>query len=273
MKKTFIPGAAAPDTWDGPAFWFAFRKRELLHYAAPANSPVPFFRNLREFSVVADKRIFIGWLDGSPCFALALPGDQAPPGGMVFSNLRAAFPLLGEQFFHIAGRAAQLLDWDRNHRYCGRCGAEMTSAADQHVKICPDCRLTCFPRLSPAIIVAITRGREILLARAPRFPEGMFSVLAGFVEPGETLEAAVQREVDEEVGIRVKNIRYFGSQPWPFPNSLMIGFTAEYESGELRIDREEIVEAGWFRAGTLPQIPPKASIARRLIDAFVEAQS
>jgi NAD+ diphosphatase len=140
-------------------------------------------------------------------------------------------------------------------------------------KECPCCELLIFPRISPAVIVLVERENRVLLARVKRFTSELYSVLAGFVEPGETLEEAVQREIEEEVGIRVKNIRYFGSQPWPFPDSLMIGFTAEYDSGEIEIDETEIVDAGWFDPEKLPTIPGKISIARELIDWFVEARS
>ena len=160
------------------------------------------------------------------------------------------------------------LDWDRTHQYCGRCGTKTIDAEGERAKRCPNCGLSNYPRLSPSIIVRINRGDEILMARAFRFPPGMYSVLAGFVEPGETLEEAVEREVWEEVRIRVKNIRYFGSQPWPFPHSLMLGFTAEYAGGEIEIDQVEIEDAGWYSAANLPQLPPRLSIARRLIDDF-----
>jgi NAD+ diphosphatase len=127
-----------------------------------------------------------------------------------------------------------------------------------------------FPRISPAVIVLIERGDHVLLARASHFPEGMHSVVAGFVEPGESLEETVSREIEEETGILVEDVRYFGSQPWPFPDSLMIGFTARYASGEIRIDGKEIVDAGWFSVDDLPEIPGKVSIARKLIDWFIE---
>ena len=143
-------------------------------------------------------------------------------------------------------------------------------APSERAQVCPQCGLTAFPRLSPAIIVCIRRGEQILLARNHRFPPGRFSVLAGFVEPGETLEEAVAREVREEVGIRVRDIRYFGSQPWPFPNSLMLGFTAEYAEGELVVDESELAEAHWFTRDNLPDLPPPISIARRLIEDFLE---
>jgi NAD+ diphosphatase len=129
-----------------------------------------------------------------------------------------------------------------------------------------------FPRLAPAIIVLVERGPEMLLARARRFPTAMYSTLAGFVEPGETLEEAVVREVREEAGITVKDIRYFGSQPWPFPHSLMIGFTATYADGQITLGDEENIDAGWFTADNLPSLPSKMSIARKLIDSFLEKQ-
>jgi NAD+ diphosphatase len=155
-------------------------------------------------------------------------------------------------------------------QYCGRCGSRTQTKEKERAKVCPQCGLHNFPRRSPAIIVAVERGEEILLARSAHFPRGMFSVLAGFVEPGETIEECVVREVKEEVGITVGNIRYFGSQPWPFPNSLMLGFTAEYVGGELVLDPTEIAEAGWFRADALPSIPGRISIAGRMIQWFVE---
>jgi NAD+ diphosphatase len=143
----------------------------------------------------------------------------------------------------------------------------------ERAKKCPNCGLLHFPRLAPAIIVAIERGDRLLMARSRRFTTGMYSVLAGFVEPGESLEETVAREVKEEVGISLKDIKYFGSQPWPFPHSLMIGFTATYASGEIVMDDSEIEDAGWFTVDSLPPLPGKISIARKLIDGFIEKHS
>ncbi len=143
----------------------------------------------------------------------------------------------------------------------------------QRAKACPYCQLTIYPRISPAVIVAVIKEQQILLAHAPRFPQGFYSVIAGFVEPGETFEDCVHREVREEVGIEAADIRYFGNQPWPFPDSLMVGFTARYAGGEITVDHDEILEAGWFCADKLPEIPGKVSIARKLIDWFVENYS
>jgi NAD+ diphosphatase len=168
------------------------------------------------------------------------------------------------------------MEWDRTHQFCGRCGAPMERVPNERAKKCTVCGLTNYPRLSPAIIIAVTRmiegEKRILLARNHRFPAGRYSVLAGFVEPGESLEECAAREVMEEVGIEIGNIRYFGSQPWPFPNSLMLGFTADYQVGDFHLEDAEIAEAGWFSANNLPNLPQKPSIARQLIDAFVADQ-
>ncbi|RJQ77537.1 MAG: NAD(+) diphosphatase, partial [Desulfobacteraceae bacterium] len=193
------------------------------------------------------------------------------PETLEWIDLRALFGSIREELLWAAGRANQLVDWDQSHRFCGRCGEPTEDKADERAKQCLRCGLTNYPRLNPAVIAAVLKGDQILLARNKRFKVPMFSVLAGFVEPGETLEACIEREILEEVGITVKNIRYFGSQPWPFPNSLMIGFVAEYAGGEITIDKQEIVEAGWFFKSNLPPVPSSISIARRLIDWFVDS--
>ena len=162
------------------------------------------------------------------------------------------------------------MHWNQNHQYCGKCGGLTRNRANERAKFCPKCGWINYPRLSPAIIVAVRKDHQILLAHSQRFSGKFYSVLAGFVEPGETLEACVEREVREEVGITLKNISYFGSQPWPFPDSLMIAFTAEYAGGDIKIDTSEITDAGWFSVDSLPPIPSKISIARRLIDWFSE---
>jgi NAD+ diphosphatase len=178
--------------------------------------------------------------------------------------------LMEESLIWIAGRANQLVYWNQTHQYCGGCGRPTEDKNDERAKICPECSLINYPRLSPAVIVAVLKNNQILLGRNKRFKLPFYSVLAGFVEPGETLETCVKREICEEVGIAVKNIRYFGSQPWPFPNSLMIAFVADYADGEIRTDGSEIVDAAWFSKDRLPQIPPKISIARQLIDWFAQ---
>jgi NAD+ diphosphatase len=215
--------------------------------------------------------------EASNCFSAELDAASALPDGYAPFDLRQLFDLLDAAEFAIAGRAKQIVAWDRDHQFCGRCATPMEAMEHERAKRCPNCALTNYPRISPAVIVAVTRrfddGYRILLARNHRFPVGRYSVVAGFVEPGETLEECVRREVGEEIGIEVTNIRYFGSQPWPFPNSLMVGFTAEYGGGDIRLEEAEIADAQWFAPNTLPLLPPKISIARQLIDSFVAEQS
>jgi NAD+ diphosphatase len=167
------------------------------------------------------------------------------------------------------GRAVQLVEWGRTHRFCGRCGTATERQANERSMKCPACGLLAFPRLAPAMITLVTRGDEALLARGVAFRGPMYSCLAGFVEPGESLEGAVIREVREEVGIEVGNVQYRGSQPWPFPHSLMVGFRAEWVSGDIVCDPAEILDAQWYMRDALPNIPPGISIARKLIDAWV----
>ena len=187
---------------------------------------------------------------------------------MVLEGLRDLFFRLDEPLFWIAAQAVQIVAWDRDHQFCGRCGSATEDHPSERSKKCPTCAQVHYPRLAPAVIVLVERGDQILLGRSAHFPPGMYSTLAGFVEPGESLEQTVAREIAEEVGVQVDNVRYFGSQPWPFPNSLMIGFRADYVSGDLVTD-DEIEAAAWFSAGDLPLIPPRISIARALIDSWI----
>jgi NAD+ diphosphatase len=216
------------------------------------------------------ERQYLGELQEKPCYAVEVAAPGELPPDLEFSELRPLYGRLESDLFQAAGCALQVLGWDRTHQFCGRCGAPTAPGIQERFKQCPSCGLVNYPRISPAIIVAVTKGPRLLLARANRFQNNMYSVLAGYAEFGETLEDCVRREVREEVGLALKNIRYFGSQPWPFSNALMVAFTAEHAGGEIAIDGVEISDAGWFTADALPRIPEKLSIARRLIDWFVE---
>jgi NAD+ diphosphatase len=272
MDRTFVsaigPPAAAMTDY---ALWFVFRGSEILIVDDVSEDlhGIPPLPNATDLSVKPVRQNYLGLFTGRHCFAVEIGPDTEPPPGATFRNLRTLYGRVSDDLFALAGRAAQIVEWDRTHQFCGRCGTPTEYAAGERAKRCPACGLLSFPRLSPAIIVLVERGDEVLLARGTNFPPGMYSTLAGFVEPGESLEEAVDREVFEESGIRLTNLRYFGSQPWPFPHSLMIGFTAEYAGGEISIDPTEIADARWFTYDSLPQIPQKLSIARRLIDRYV----
>lgn len=227
---------------------------------------------IRDDAAVGDDAgaIFLGILDGRPCWAVdADRGDDT--AGHAYDDLMTLWGSVDEVTWVVAGRAVQLVEWARTHRFCGRCGEPTVDAPGERARRCPACGLTAYPRLAPAIIVLVERddGR-VLLARNARFRSGMYSCLAGFVEPGETLEQAVAREVREEVGVEVGDVRYLASQPWPFPHSLMVGFTARWTSGEVAVDGKEISDARWFGPDDLPEIPSKISIARQLIDGWIE---
>ena len=273
MVGRFIPSVTPPEGQGGPARWFIFSGYKLLVRMKNGMLDIPVLQDgPRDLGLEGVRLHFLGSLDGEACYSAEVPEDADPPPGMLFSGLRSLFDSLDSAFYRLAVVAVQVVDWDRTHQFCGRCGEKTRYKEGERAKECPRCGLTSFPRISPAVIVAVERGEKLLMARANRFPTAFYSVLAGFVEPGETLEEAVAREVKEEVGIELANISYFGSQPWPFPDSLMIGFTAQYAGGEICIDEAEIVDAGWFGADELPTLPGKISIARQLIDWFVEKQ-
>lgn len=267
--KAFTPLVSPPAGIADPALYFAFSQDRLLVHLEGDTARVPLRRDSGGLGLTPLREQYLGTLGQTHCFSVELPADAPAPAGMAFKGLRQLFGLLDESHFWLAGRAVQIVNWDRTHQFCGQCGTATRSRAAERAKECPACGLLSFPRVSPAIIVLIERGRHLLLARNHRFPTGRFSVLAGFVEPGETLEEAVAREVREEVNIEVSDIRYFASQPWPFPHSLMVGFTAQYAGGEIRPDPAEIAEAAWFTPDHLPDLPDGISIARRLIDWFL----
>jgi NAD+ diphosphatase len=251
------------------ALQFAYRG-DLLLVRRDEDPALPEAVRVEEIGSDVLFRWEIGVLNGRKAWAIEVPPDFEPPEGTEFRDLRSLFSGMDEDFFRMAGKAKQIVGWNATHRFCGRCGGETEYVPGELAKRCTRCGMLHYPRLSPAIIVLVSDGSRILLARSPGFPKGMYSVLAGFVEPGESIEETIRREVREEVGLEVKNIRYFGSQPWPFPNSLMIGFTTEYAGGELEADPTEIEDAGWYEPGDLPPLPPRLSIARAMIDGFVE---
>ncbi|MDA8434263.1 MAG: NAD(+) diphosphatase [Nitrospiraceae bacterium] len=266
FELAFLPksGRSATD------WWFVFCGDKLLVKTTPTDTRIPSYSDLSRVERNLSSVHYLGTFDGLPCYSAEADGHIINPEGMVFQERRPLLGLLGEEVFSVAARAFQVLHWDRTHQFCGRCGSRTALKEDERARACTRCGLVCYPTMSPAIIVAVVKGSELLLARSRRFQADFYSVLAGFVEYGETLEQCVKREVKEEAGIDVGNIRYLASQPWPFPDTLMVGFAADYAGGVISADDVEIRDAGWFKADNLPAIPPKGSIARLLIDWFVE---
>ena len=255
------------------SYWFAFRDADLLVRKAPEGAPfpyeVPFAEGLSSLSITPVRAQPLGFLDDKPCRSAELAKDAAEPPGHAYVSLRRLHGRIDSAFFEAAGAAYQVQYWDRTNRFCGECGAPLEPSARQRSKRCPSCDHHYFPRITPAIIVLVSDGPRILMTRQPRFPAGMYGLVAGFVEPGETLEATVARETREETGIEVGDVAYFGSQPWPFPHQIMVGFFARRTGGELVVDHEELEDAAWFDKSALPPLPPPLSIARKLIDTWL----
>lgn len=267
----FNPLHAAPAESESDQWLPVAGGRILLMADADGEPPRPLSTSEVEvLGASVETKLVLGELDGVTWWTAILPAKFEAADDAVLNDLRRLLPVLDETTFNIAGRATQIADWYRDNRFCGRCGGPLETADSDRAMVCPDDRYRAYPRLSPAVIVLIEHpdGRA-LLARNVNFPMPMYSTLAGFVEPGESLEDTVHREMREEVGVEVKNIRYFASQPWPFPNSLMLGFMAEYDSGDIVLEESEIADAKWFSADDLPMIPPRASIARALIDDWL----
>ncbi len=286
MSPLSFEAGVAPPAAAEQAHWFVFRgDRLLVELGPPSPGPsddprvaaraswatLPLLNSNNPLWFEPARTLYLGRLAGIDCWAAEAAVDApAPPAGMGWESLRALFSVLEDAHFALAGRAIQLIDWDRNHRFCGRCGAPTEAKSEERARVCPACKLAAYPRIAPAVMALVRREGEILLGRSPHFPQGMYSALAGFVEVGETLEQCVEREVEEEVGVRLSRIRYFASQPWPFPNSLMIAFVCDWQSGEIRPQAGEIEAANWFKVLQLPKLPSRISIARRLIDAVVQ---
>jgi NAD+ diphosphatase len=266
MSDSYIPLITPPESVTEPALWFAFRKTEILVVNGADRPTLPCCLDISEHGFSPVRNQYLGLYGGKHCYAVEIQESQTLPEGWATLGLRDLFGLVETTLAVLSGRAWQLLEWDRNYQYCSRCGTRTQLRTDERSRTCPSCGLTSYPPVSPAIMILVTHQGKMLLARKAAFPKGRYSALAGFVEPGETLEDTVIRETREEVGVEVKNIRYFGSQPWPFPHSLMVAFTAEYAGGELRPDGVEIEEARWFTPEELPKLPPSISISRRLID-------
>lgn len=259
------PPAANP----GHTYMMIFYHDEIAVKNGNGRPKLPSMLDVINWSIEVADAQYVGSLNGAGCYGMILRSPVKLAGGC-FEKLAQLPGRIGSQALELVFRAFHIINWAKSADFCGRCGERMLvpSASRAFARQCAACGCTVYPRISPAVIVAVVKEDEILLARPNRFPPLHHSVLSGFINPGETLENCVRRELREEVGIVVDQIRYFGSQPWPFPDVLMIAFTARYVSGEIAVNQSEILSAGWFSADNLPAIPAYGGIARQLIDWF-----
>lgn len=249
-------------------YWFLYRGNELLIKLEAEKLTIPTAKDIWSLGIEPKAFLELGtWLQ-TPCFVGEVEVTTPLSQPFAFMGLRAIMGQVKDDVFVKAGGGYNLIHWNRTHRYCGQCGTPTVDKEDERAKQCPNCGLINYPSISPAVIVAIIKDDQILLARNKKFVNNTYSVISGFVEPGETVEECVKREIREEVGIEVKNLSYFGSQPWPFPDALMLGFFAEYAAGEIKVDHVEIVDAKWFTVDKIPNFPPQGTIAKELVDWF-----
>jgi NAD+ diphosphatase len=264
FNRTCLDGCfhlAPPDADPGGSgVWLAVRGGDLLVTGSMERPALP------EGEVVWREGCYLGSWDGRPCRLVRLEKDSPLPDGLRPENLLAATPVLPIELLSLGGLARMVLHWERHSRYCPACGVVMERLPGEWGKRCPDCTTTLFPQIAPCAIVLVRRPGEVLLARKPEWPANRYGLVAGFLEFGEGLEEAAAREVLEETGVRVDNVRYLGSQCWPFPSQLMAGFVADYAAGEITVDTRELADARWFPLDALPDLPPKRSIARYILD-------
>ena len=267
---TFVP-LMTPQAHPDPLH-FIFRAGELLVHettlALPdAHSALP--PGVAQ-ALAPEQLLPLGLWQGRYCCTASVSLETEPQPGYSFKNLRALFGAVDDEFLGLASRAAQITEWARTHRFCGVCATPMQIASGERAFTCPSCGYIAYPRISPAMMVLIKKEGAVLMAQHARSPAGRFSPLAGFLEAGESIEEAIHREVFEEVGLKVTNLQYFSSQSWPFPHSLMIAFTADYVSGDITVDGNEITEARWFSvAEGLPKPYAEISISGQLVNAHL----
>ncbi len=266
--EQFIPGVAGSTAPLKKDLLFVFNKRDLLIRNGRSETTIPSREELAALPESFESCVYIGALGDTPCY-VCIVGDAIVPSGCAYTDLRSAFLGGTEKLQPALSTAALVRDWIVNTKYCGRCGTKTSALDHEWGSSCPSCGHTTYPRMSPAVIVAVLKEGKILLAHNRRFSTPIYSLIAGFVEAGENLESAVHREILEETGIEVKQVRYFASQCWPFPDSLMVAYIAEYVSGTLTLN-EELVDAKWFDRDSMPEVPVRGPISRKVIDWYLE---
>lgn len=250
--------------------WLIFWSNRLL-VRQSGGAVFPVTENPKDLGLTLLEHVVFPSGSGPPRNAGSVQEPGNLPGEYTFLDLRSLASLTDRDLFCLAGKAYQLLFWEETNRFCGRCGTPLGRGQEEYAKRCDACGLHIFPPVTPAIIIGVVNNNTLLLAHNARFPDGLYSLVAGFMEPGETIEQCARREVAEETGIDIEDIRYFGSQPWPFPHSLMIGLTGKYAGGSIRPDGMEITDAAWFSPQELPKLPPQGSISREIIDWFIRS--
>lgn len=271
LRKKFIPANKHPHTHAGEltALFFIFCNTELLISKTLTGYTIPAGPLNQIDTLPAEYIRYIGLYDATPCYLIVVSEQFALKHDSQWKNLRSLHDLIDHDHYLLAGKASELASWHQRNTYCGKCGTAMTDHATECARICPSCDFQAFPQISPVVIMTVEQGDNILLGRSPHFPKGMYSPLAGFVDPGETAEEAVMREVKEEAGITVKNLCYITSQAWPYPHSLMLGFRSDYDYGEIVIEQDELEDVQWFNVHKLPVLPSSISISRYLLECFI----
>jgi NAD+ diphosphatase len=270
----FEPGHIRPKIISEQALVICFHKDQIL---IEKNTPLPILllNKLLDTHFQGKRTFYVGKVEGNDLYALTLNEADVEPTASLMRDfslvpIKTFLEVLEDPWLDLVRRSKHLVYWDKITLYCGKCGHETSLSERETAKVCQPCQRTIYPNGSPAIIVLIEKEEKILLARSPHFAPGLYSALAGFIEPGESAEDAVRREVKEEVGIEIKNIHYFGTQYWPFPDIFMVGFTAQHAKGELEINPTELEDAQWFTVDSLPKLPPISSIGRNLIESTVK---
>ena len=269
LRGEFVPAKQGARPADERGHWLIVQEQKLIVVPEGEGLRLPAGKEPRDFGGAFDRTFWLGTWAGTACWVAGLPREAAVPEGYLRETL---IPMQGtrlpDDLLSLGGMAMQLLYWERTSGHCPRCGARAERMENEWGKRCPACRYEHYPHLHPAVIVLVRDGDRVLLARKSPWAPGRYALVAGFVDNGESLEAAVAREVREEVGVDVNDVRYVGSQNWPFPSQLMVGFTAEYAGGEIAIDPAELEDARWFPGDRLPEGPSRHSIARWILDNY-----
>jgi NAD+ diphosphatase len=270
----YIPAFLPPEVMEENAWVLIFIDNKLLMKRVDDKFFIPEVNILKEILAEKDTLKYIGTYDGHDCYYKKMDELNKLPENLELEDIRDITKLSGDPgLFLLAGAVKHILHWENMNQFCGQCGHKTVDKKEERAKVCPYCGNIVYPRIAPATITAVFRDDKILLAHNSNFRLGFYGLISGYVEPGETLEQCVRREIKEEVGIKVKNIKYLSSQPWPYPDSLMMAFSAEYEDGEIMVDDFEITDAGWFTADNLPEIPSTDSIAGRMIRWYQEERN